>query len=152
MRNMILTPSNYEPPNSTELPYFSTLHVRDAIAPCVWEFLTPPLELLAVSVHVHVYICHMYLSLSILVIDARRENAATPLHFAARFQLSKHCTSQRVASAPEETPRLAVKQVEIKASGEVAKKGSEKATSSSSHKNYLKPSAFGLKKRENSGM
>ena len=63
MRNMILTPSNYEPPNSTELPYFSTLHVRDAIAPCVWEFLAPPLELLAVSVHV--YICDMYLSLSL---------------------------------------------------------------------------------------
>ena len=91
----------------------------------------------------------LYVSLSILVIDARSENAATPLHFAARFQLSKHCTSQRVASAPEETPRLAVKQVEIKASGEVAKKGSEKATSSSSHKNYLKLSEFGLKKKEN---
>ena len=94
---------------------------------------------------------YRYVSFSILVVDARGENAATPLHFAARFQLSKHCTSQRVASAPEETPRLAVKQVEIKASGEVAKKGSEKTTSSSSHKNYLKSSAFGLKKRENSG-
>ena len=119
----------------------------------VWEFLAPPLELLSVSI---LYCCtciySLYISFSILVVDARGENAATPLHFAARFQLSKHCTSQRVASAPEETPRLAVKQVEIKASGEVAKKGSEKATSSSSHKNYLKPSAFGLKKRENSGM
>ena len=112
MRNMILTLSNYEPPNSTELPYFSTLHVRDAIAPCVWEFLAPPLELLAVSVHVHQYmyifvIC-ISLSFSILVIDARGENAATPLHFAARFQLSKHCTSpsvSSVASAPEATPR-----------------------------------------------
>ena len=100
----------------------------------------------------YMYMFLICISLSILVVDARGENAATPLHFAARFQLSKHCTSQRVASAPEETPRLAVKQVEIKASGEVAKKGSEKATSSSSHKNYLKPSAFGLKKRENSGM
>ena len=98
------------------------------------------------------YMFLICISLSILVVDARGKNAATPLHFAAQFQLSKHCTSQRVASAPEETPRLAVKQVEIKASGEVAKKGSEKATSSSSHKNYLKPSAFGLKKRENSGM
>ena len=98
------------------------------------------------------YIFLIYISFSILVVVARGENAATPLHFAARFQWSKHCTSQRVASAPEETPRLAVKQLEIKASGEVAQKGSEKTTSSSSHKNYLKPSAFGLKKRENSGM
>ena len=110
MRNIILTPSNYEPPNSTELPYFSTLHVRNAIAPCVWEFLAPPLELLAVSVHVHqyMYIFVICISLSILVIDARGENAATPLHFAARFQLSKHCTSpsvSSVASAPEATPR-----------------------------------------------
>ena len=93
----------------------------------VWEFLAPPLELLSVSI---LYCCtciySLYISFSILVVDARGENAATPLHFAARFQWSKHCTSQRVASAPEETPRLAVKQVEIKASGEVAKKGSKK--------------------------
>ena len=79
---------------------------------------------------------------------AKGENGATPLHFAARFQVNRHTDASGGPSTvvtPEETPKFLKKQLEGRSSGEKMPAGN------TSQKTYLKPPSFGLRKRDSGG-
>ena len=81
---------------------------------------------------------------------AKGENGATPLHFAARFQVNRHASTDASEGpsqvvTPEETPKFSKKQLEGRSSGEKMPAGN------TSQKAYLKPPSFGLRKRDSGG-
>ena len=79
---------------------------------------------------------------------AKGENGATPLHFAARFQVDRHPDANEGPSTtvtPEQTPKCKKKQLEGRGSGEKMSAGN------TSQKTYLKPPSFGLRKRDSGG-
>ena len=81
---------------------------------------------------------------------AKGENGATPLHFAARFQVNRHTSTDTSEGpsqvvTPEETPKFSKKQLEGRSSGEKMLAGN------TSQKTYLKPPSFGLRKRDSGG-
>ena len=79
---------------------------------------------------------------------AKGENGATPHHFAARFQVNRHTDASEGPSkvvTPKETPKFLKKQLEGRSFGEKMPAGN------TSRMTYLKPSSFGLRKRDSGG-